>query len=102
MGLGRPCLGGAPGGQLLPRSGSRARSAQGLKAWAAIFQRRALDGPTRQRTGVRIFMIGATGYIGSNVAAHMMAHGHRVTGLSRSLTSDEALARRDIQPWRGD
>ncbi|WP_264857456.1 NAD-dependent epimerase/dehydratase family protein, partial [Burkholderia cenocepacia] len=33
--------------------------------------------------GIRIFVTGATGYIGGSVAARLVAAGHVVTGLTR-------------------
>jgi len=38
--------------------------------------------------GVRISIIGATGYVGAHVAREAVDRGHKVTGLSRSAPSD--------------
>jgi nucleoside-diphosphate-sugar epimerase len=49
---------------------------------------------------MNIFLIGATGYIGSVVAEMLLAAGHSVQGLSRSVESDETLNSRGIVPVR--
>lgn len=47
---------------------------------------------------------GASGYVGSRLAARLLAHGHRVRGLVRSSDSDtvEGLARQGMSVWTGD
>jgi nucleoside-diphosphate-sugar epimerase len=47
---------------------------------------------------------GASGYVGSRLAARLLARGHRVRGLVRSADSDtvEALARQGMSVWTGD
>jgi nucleoside-diphosphate-sugar epimerase len=50
---------------------------------------------------MKIFITGASGYIGGSVAAALMAAGHRVSGLARSDETTEALAKRGIRPVRG-
>lgn len=52
--------------------------------------------------GMKIFLTGATGYIGSAVADALLAAGHDVLGLARSEESANRLADKQIQPWRGD
>jgi nucleoside-diphosphate-sugar epimerase len=51
---------------------------------------------------VRIFLTGATGYIGSAVADKLMDAGHEVVGLARSVQSAEILKSRNILSWQGD
>jgi len=51
---------------------------------------------------VRIFLTGATGYIGSAVADKLMNAGHEVLGLARSIQSTGILKSRNILPLRGD
>ena len=41
-------------------------------------------------TGRRVLVVGGTGFIGSTVAAHLVAHGDRVTVGSRSPRRDDA------------
>ncbi|WP_330180683.1 SDR family oxidoreductase [Nocardia sp. NBC_01503] len=48
-----------------------------------------------------IFITGATGWIGSSVADHLLAAGHTVTGLARSDASADALERKGIRVLRG-
>jgi nucleoside-diphosphate-sugar epimerase len=51
---------------------------------------------------MRVFVTGATGYIGSGVVAALVRAGHRVTGLSRSAGKDELLRRLGAEPVRGE
>ena len=50
---------------------------------------------------MRVFVMGATGYIGGTVAARLLAAGHSVLGLARSPEKAAALARRGIEPVLG-
>ena len=50
---------------------------------------------------MKIFITGASGYIGGSVAATLMAVGHRVSGLARSDEAAAALAKLGIRPVRG-
>ncbi|HEV2084805.1 MAG TPA: NAD-dependent epimerase/dehydratase family protein [Gemmatimonadales bacterium] len=51
---------------------------------------------------MRIFLTGASGYIGTAVAERLRAAGHEVTGLARSDASAAKLKSAGIQPLRGD
>jgi nucleoside-diphosphate-sugar epimerase len=51
---------------------------------------------------MRIFLPGATGYIGSAVAERLRAAGHQLTALARSDASAAKLESAGIQPVRGD
>lgn len=51
---------------------------------------------------MKVFLTGATGYIGSAVADKLLAAGHTVLGLSRSSESDDKLRSKGIEPYRGD
>jgi nucleoside-diphosphate-sugar epimerase len=51
---------------------------------------------------MRIFLTGATGYIGSAVAERFRAAGHQLTGLARSDAASSKLNSAGIQPVRGD
>jgi len=50
---------------------------------------------------MKIFITGATGYIGGSVAARLMQHGHQIVGLARTDTAAEALRQRGIEPYAG-
>jgi nucleoside-diphosphate-sugar epimerase len=50
---------------------------------------------------MKIFVTGATGYIGGSVAGALVATGHAVSGLARSAESAAALNARRISPVRG-
>ena len=50
---------------------------------------------------MKIFITGASGYIGGSVAAALMAAGHQVSGLARSDETTAALAKLGIRPVRG-
>jgi nucleoside-diphosphate-sugar epimerase len=50
---------------------------------------------------MKVFCTGASGYIGGSVAAHLVAAGHQVTGLVRTLEKADAVRARGIQPLLG-
>lgn len=50
---------------------------------------------------MKVFVIGATGYIGGSVAARLLAAGHEVSGLARGEAKAAALRERGIAPVPG-
>jgi nucleoside-diphosphate-sugar epimerase len=56
----------------------------------------------RQEAQMRVFVTGASGWIGSATTDQLLAAGHQVTGLARSDTSAEALRAKGAQVRRGD
>jgi nucleoside-diphosphate-sugar epimerase len=50
---------------------------------------------------MRIFMTGASGYIGSVVAEKAIEQGHEVVGLARSQASQEKLKKQGVTPFPG-
>jgi nucleoside-diphosphate-sugar epimerase len=51
---------------------------------------------------MRVFLTGATGYIGSAVTERLRAAGHQLSALARSDTAVARLSAADIEPIRGD
>jgi nucleoside-diphosphate-sugar epimerase len=50
---------------------------------------------------MRVFLTGATGFIGSRIVPELIAAGHRVLGLTRSDNGASALARAGADVYRG-
>ncbi len=51
---------------------------------------------------MRIFLTGATGYIGSAVLDALLRAGHEVTALVRDPEKAERVSRRGVEPILGD
>src|SRR4051794_15574984 len=51
---------------------------------------------------MKIFLTGASGYVGSVVAEKLLGKGYEVTGLARNEASEAKLRERKITPLRGE
>lgn len=58
--------------------------------------------PERENAVTRVFILGASGYIGGSVAVKLTQHGYSVRGLTRDAAKAPALAALGIQPVVGD
>jgi nucleoside-diphosphate-sugar epimerase len=51
---------------------------------------------------MKIFLTGATGYVGSVVAEKLLENKHEVLGLARNDTAENKLTEKGVKPLRGD
>ncbi len=50
---------------------------------------------------MKVFLTGATGYIGSGVAKKLLAVGHSVLGMARSNEAEAKLGEWGVEPFQG-
>ena len=50
---------------------------------------------------MKVFLTGATGYVGSTIAQQLIVSGHEVLGFARSADAQAKLRQSGIEPHRG-
>src|SRR5438445_10711 len=98
-------------GRWVPTVHPRSSGAATCSAYSVMPPRPLLMGPGENSQPKRIpplefpmqvFVTGATGYVGSSVAAAFRRAGHRVRGLTRTAAKARRLAQQEIEPVVGD
>ncbi|WP_040503295.1 NmrA family NAD(P)-binding protein, partial [Herbaspirillum lusitanum] len=51
---------------------------------------------------MKVFITGATGYVGGSIAVHLIKAGHSVRGLVRDMRKADALAQLGVEAVQGD
>lgn len=74
-------------------------SCPGDQGGASLFLLTTMD--TNQENSMKVFLTGATGYIGGTVARRLVEQGHHVRGLTRSAHTLPELAKLGVDPVLG-
>ena len=77
-------------------------SATAFHGYILAFAHRSASAVSRRHTPMRVFVVGATGYIGRVVAQRLLSAGHIVSGLARTEQAAQALKTHQIVPEAGN
>ncbi len=71
------------------------------RALASFMAGKTLPPPDASESNMKVFLTGATGYIGSSVAERLQQSGHIVLGLARNAAAAEKLTAKGMVPQMG-
>ncbi len=77
-------------------------SGAGIKEALNLVFKALRDNVYLREQDMKVFLTGATGYVGAAVAAKLQAAGHTVVGVARNEAGAATLRNRNVEPYLGD